>query len=424
MLFIFKYDFTLEDGGIEQNEDTNEQAVSNRLARESLKACATMAGLYSVSNTLVLDILKHLLTPFIIGHLVNERPEEINEVTLLLVGNIWCSLKLQILKILNSNSETPYLIWNNGTRTELVDFLAGQIESREHVDFNAATSFTFSAHLEELVIGGVFVKIYNEQPTFPIQVGFGSFATLNRFHLVAVQNPKSLVVDLLAFLHDQLEFLRNLANVAYSVTKDNKLIHATMALKALSTVIRNSPGVELQCIGHFKLLFTLLVVNHVPVQVESLNVIAVVTRNNECISDIASCELLSYLLLSLHPLREHHQPILDVFSALVTNTKLVKEALNKGAVLYLLNLFCNSTVSSVRQSAAELLARMTLDKLVGPKVRIATEVFLPPIFLDAMRDSPETSMHMLESCHEHPELIWNEDAKNRVCSIVARLTDE
>uniref|UniRef100_A0AAR5P1B7 J domain-containing protein n=2 Tax=Dendroctonus ponderosae TaxID=77166 RepID=A0AAR5P1B7_DENPD len=390
MLFIFKYDFTLEEGGIERNEETNEQAVSNRLARESLKACATMAGLYSVSNTLILDILKHLLTPFIIGHLVNERPEETNE----------------ILKILNSNSETPYLIWNNGTRTELVDFLAGQIESREHVDFNAATSFKFSAHSEELVIGGVFVKIYNEQPTFPIQ------------------NPKSLVVDLLAFLHDQLEFLRNLANVAYSVTKDNKLMHSTMALKALSTVIRNNPGVELQCIGHFKLLFTLLVVNHVPVQVESLNVIAVVTRNNECISDIASCELLSYLLLSLYTLREQHQPILDVFSALVTNTKLVKEALNKGAVLYLLNLFCNSTVSAVRQSAAELLARMILDKLVGPKIRIATEVFLPPIFLDAMRDSPETSMHMLESCHEHPELIWNEDAKNRVCSIVARLTDE
>lgn len=197
-----------------------------------------------------------------------------------------------------------------------------------------------------------------------------------------------------------------------------------MVLKALTNVIRNNPGVELQCIGHFKLLFRLLVITHVPIQVETLNVISVVTRNNECISDIASCDVLSYLLLSLYSLIEYQQQTLEVLSALVTNTKIVKEALSKGAVLYLLNLFCNSTNPQIRQSAAELLARMTLDKLVGPKVKIATEVFLPPIFLDAMRDSPETSMNMLESTHEHPELIWNEDAKNRVCGIVTRLTDE
>jgi len=233
-----------------------------------------------------------------------------------------------------------------------------------------------------------------------------------------------LVVDLLTFLHEQIDFLRNLANVAYSVSKDTKLAHTSMALRALANVIRNNPGVELQCIGHFKLLFNLLTVSYVPIQVEALNVISVVTRNNECINDISSSEVLSYLLLSIYTLRDSHQQIVDVLSALVTNTKIVKEALSKGAVLYLLNLYCNSTNSQVRQGAAELLARMSLDKLVGPKIRIATEVFLPPIFLDAMRDSPETSVNMLESNHEHPELIWNEDAKTRVCSIVSRLTDE
>ncbi|XP_066249736.1 dnaJ homolog subfamily C member 13 [Euwallacea similis] len=387
LLFIFKYDFTLDEGGIEKNEETNEQEVSNRLARESLRACATMAGLSSEENSLVLDILNSLLTSYVVSRLVGDRPEE-------------------ILKILNSNSETPYLIWDNGTRSELVEFLNSQVNSRDRVDFNEATTFKFSAHKDELLIGGIFIKVYNEQPTFQIT------------------NPKNLVVDLLTFLNGQLDFLRNLANVAYSVTKDNKLNHTSMALKALANVVRNNPGVELQCIGHFKLLFSLLVVSHVPIQVEALNVIAVVTRNNECINDIASCDVLSYILLSIYSLRDSHQQIVDVLSALATNTKIVKEALNKGAVLYLLNLFCNSTNPQVRQGAAELLARMSLDKLVGPKIRIATEVFLPPIFLDAMRDSPETSMNMLESSHEHPELIWNEDAKNRVCSIVSRMTDE
>jgi hypothetical protein len=33
------------------------------------------------------------------------------------------------LKLLNSNSENPYLIWNNGTRAELLEFLEAQQEA-------------------------------------------------------------------------------------------------------------------------------------------------------------------------------------------------------------------------------------------------------------------------------------------------------
>lgn len=387
LLFIFKYDFTLEEGGIEKNEDCNEQEISNRLAKESIRACAAMAGLDSEKNVLVLDILTNLLSHYIISQLTSNPTEE-------------------ILKILNSNSETPYLIWNNGTRSELVEFLSSQIEKRESYDFNDATGFKYSAQSEELVIGGVFIKIYNDQPTFQIQ------------------NPKSLVVDLLSFLKDQSEFLLNLVNVAYSVSKNDRLKHSSMALQALTNVIRNNAGVELQCIGHFKLLFSLMAVNHIPIQTEALNVISVITRNNECISDIAACEVLGYLLLGLYSLQDYYHQILDVLSALITNTKIVKEALNKGAVLYLLNLFCNSTIPQTRQHSAEILARMTLDKLVGPKVKIAIETFLPPIFLDAMRDSPETSIGMFESEHEHPELIWNQEAHDKVCSVITQMTHD
>lgn len=34
-----------------------------------------------------------------------------------------------MLKLLNCNSENPYLIWNNGTRAELLEFLEAQQES-------------------------------------------------------------------------------------------------------------------------------------------------------------------------------------------------------------------------------------------------------------------------------------------------------
>lgn len=66
---------------------------------------------------------------------------------------------------------------------------------------------------------------------------------------------------------------------------------------------------------------------------------------------------------------------------------------------------------------------MTSDKLSGPKVRITVCKFLPAVFLDAMIDSPSISVQMLESEHEHPELIWNEKTRDRVMSAVKRIAE-
>ena len=40
---------------------------------------------------------------------------------------------VQVLKLLNSNSENPYLIWNNGTRAELLEFLEEQQRENIHM---------------------------------------------------------------------------------------------------------------------------------------------------------------------------------------------------------------------------------------------------------------------------------------------------
>ena len=68
-----------------------------------------------------------------------------------------------------------------------------------------------------------------------------------------------------------------------------------------------------------------------------------------------------------------------------------------GALIYLLHLFCNSQNPSVREETAALFAKMMTDKLVGPKVRIVLSKFLPVVFMDAMRDNAEASVHMFES---------------------------
>lgn len=112
------------------------------------------------------------------------------------------------------------------------------------------------------------------------------------------------------------------------------------------------------------------------------------------ISDIA--DFITILFLNVFLFSPGRQLTLETLYPLTSNTKLLKEALNKGALIYLLDLYCNATNPNVREQTAELFAKVLSDKLVGPKVRIIMAKFLPAIFMDAMRDSAEASVHMFE----------------------------
>ena len=68
---------------------------------------------------------------------------------------------------------------------------------------------------------------------------------------------------------------------------------------------------------------------------------------------------------------------------------------SQGAVIYILDVFCNSEVPANREKSAEVLSKMVTDKLVGPKVRICVTRFLPSIFLDAMKQSPEAAVRYI-----------------------------
>ena len=82
--------------------------------------------------------------------------------------------------------------------------------------------------------------------------------------------------------------------------------------------------------------------------------------------------------------------------------------------IVIVQLKINDMYSVFREKSAEVLSKMVMDKLVGPKVRICVTRFLPSIFLDAMKQNPEAAVNTLDSEHENPELIWNEDTKKKV----------
>lgn len=100
------------------------------------------------------------------------------------------------------------------------------------------------------------------------------------------------------------------------------------------------PGVEMQCIGSFKLLFYLLRVQlSTEVQAAALDVINIVTTNQECVNDIAASEVLAGLLLVIPTLPKSTILILETLYALISNTKIVKELMQKGKSAQISNFF-------------------------------------------------------------------------------------
>ncbi|KAG0721186.1 DnaJ subfamily C member 13 [Chionoecetes opilio] len=407
--FLFSYDYTLDESGVSKCEESNQQELSNQLAKMALYACGRLAGVYTEEdritppNTVIDGVLQKLLTPYVTTLIPITSAEE-------------------VLKILTSNVETPYLLWDNGTRAQLLDFLTTNQQAHVRTgesDPEYGATFEFDAHKDELVIGGVFIRIYNEQPTFPIQ----ACCSLPLDYVRA----KELTLELLQYIGGETQYLHSLLSLSAASVSHPRLARVGEALRALVNVIKNNPGVEMQCIGHFKLLFSLLRLEGcVAVQQSVLAVVEGVTGNADCVGDIAASEVLVYLMLALHSpaLVQDHITALNILHALMSNTRIVKEALNKGGVMYLLHLFCSSEDAEVREKTAELMGKMTCDKLVGPKVRLILLKIVPPALIDQMRDSPSSAVHMYEAQHENPELIWTDESRERVSAVVTRLVEE
>lgn len=273
---------------VASENETNGKTVSKSFSKYTVSGTA--------KNIVVKSILDILLTPFISNKLADEAEHE-------------------VLKILTQNTRNPYLIWDNGTRTQLLDFLEHQRQNsskEQYADitdiYNTISKFIYDATRDELKIGGVYIRIYNEMPTFPIQ------------------NPKMFVLDLLEYLKQAHMYLngkkiinnqqpfnqtspqkvpgqlpkpliptpvknnqqsnqKNIDNILndynrskikhqleknengtskinYDFASDQKFVeHLIMTLNSLISVIKLNPNVELQCIGNFDILFGLLNTN-------------------------------------------------------------------------------------------------------------------------------------------------------------------
>lgn len=83
LLFMFSYDFTLDEGGVERSEEANQQEISNRLAKAAVKACSRLGGYgegdnLTPNNPVTRGILERVLTPYLANQLGDEKSEVVS----------------------------------------------------------------------------------------------------------------------------------------------------------------------------------------------------------------------------------------------------------------------------------------------------------------------------------------------------------
>lgn len=217
--YLFNYDYTLEESGIQKSEETNQQEVANSLAKLSVRALSRLGGYLSEEqatpeNPTIRKSLAGMLTPYIARKLAVISATE-------------------ILKMLNSNTESPYLIWNNSTRAELLEFLESQQESmikKGECDKTYGSEFVYSDHAKELIVGEIFVRVYNAVPTFQLEV------------------PKAFAASLLDYIGSQAQYLHTFMAITHAAKVESeqhgdRLPRVEMSLEALRNVIKYNPGI-------------------------------------------------------------------------------------------------------------------------------------------------------------------------------------
>ncbi|CAD6190910.1 unnamed protein product [Caenorhabditis auriculariae] len=422
---LFRYDYTLDEGGVSHSESSNKQSLSNSLARSSCEALAALAGFRedAPENDGVQNSLKALLTPYVCRCMRLESND-------------------MVLKTLNSNLENPYIIWDNGTRVEVLEFVERHRTSNEPTSDLFGAEFRLSVHAGELIVGDVFVRIYNEQPTFPLH------------------EPKKVAVDFVDFIEKHVSELtgvkkksEDLIEIDWGNANGNAL-----SSEKKSTYVSDCPGafdlrlsrgvgrtsgwdpadvwegtimcVEMLLIGRFPLLVAYLRCRlHSDLQIASLKVLSMAAANKECVNDLASVQVSTTLFTMLRDRKKTVPLVMDVLIALSSNGSIVKEMLEHGGLIYILSILDQTMGDQAeRLQAAELLAKLQADKLTGPRWTRFLIKYLPEIFADALRDSPNMALTMFDSTNENPELIWNDATRKKVRDVIeteaAKLYDE
>ncbi|KAH9315592.1 hypothetical protein KI387_024219, partial [Taxus chinensis] len=180
---LLQYDSTAEESRDAEAHGVGSsvQIAKNTHAKLAAQALARLAGFcgdepITPYNPTAANSLKALMTPKLADMLTE-------------------NLSKELLSNLNSNLESPEIIWNSATRAELLKFIDQQKACQcpdGSYDMQEAQLFKYRALSKEIQVGNVYLRVYNEQPNFPIS------------------QPESFCVALLQFLWKFVDERKNI----------------------------------------------------------------------------------------------------------------------------------------------------------------------------------------------------------------------
>ncbi|KAL1547941.1 DnaJ subfamily C grv2 [Salvia divinorum] len=392
---------------------TSVQIAKNSHAVQASNALSRLSGLGSSDspapyNEAAADALKALLTPKLASMLKENSPKH-------------------LLSILNSNLESPEIIWNSSTRAELLNFVEEQSASLRQdgsCELKDSHSFLYEAISKELYIGNVYLRVYNDQPDSELTEPERFCLALVDYisHLVhnapaansqvngdvttesSGEHPSSddfsASVDGKPTNREETEFIKNLQygliSLQHLLTRNPNLASVVSSKEKLKPLF--------EC-------FSLPAASTSNIPQLCLIVLSRLTTFAPCLEAmVADTSSLLTLLQMLHSSPSCREGALHVLYALASTPELAWAAAKHGGVVFILEVLLpikEEIPLQQRAAAASLLGKLVGQTMHGPRVAIALARFLPDGLVSLIRDGPgEAVVLALEQTTETPELVW------------------
>lgn len=388
-----------------------------------------------------------------------------------------------LLRALNGSCRTPHLIWSGASRAQLAQLLADAAAAlwRGAESFDpvaAALGCAYEQLAGELLLGGVYVRVFCEQPDFRLR------------------QPRAFARALLELAQETLP-----AATAGDGSAAAPQPELCLALDALRLLLRRMGDVEPELLGRRRLDTVLRLVSpaaHHEVATRALACALALSASAACVDALAAAPAVwaSNLALALHECPLLSLGALRLLRALAAAPDAVGAMLGQGVHVLALRLLLEQPALAqphhlaqteaaghegaltvvarggggdrrreqaalppaerrrVREAACALLGRMAADRAHGEAVRMACGRLLPPVLLDTIAETaaaaaaadsaPSASvavlangsdpselegaagpgLRLLDGSHDNPELIWGPPLRAQLLAALRPLCEQ
>ena len=399
---LLAYDGTIQDDYSDESQRaTFNQTASNMHGILAAKALGRIGGymfdeLASPANPNIRECLSCLLTQPLAKLLRNRRPWE-------------------LLSALNENVEKTTKIWNVGMRKELLDFVLKVDKDRKPgtnaLELQPSYNYTFSSIVDELCIGGVYVRIFNKTGEIsdiddPSQFCRDIIAYIGKFlkQVASGDGKKTVSVE-----HQEyaVEALRTLAASQEYIADD--IAKADFGIEIVFAILQRHPdspsfgsGAQLlNTLCNVPSFIVAVVQNDPPVLWRLIHGICTATGSN-----------VPHIWAAAEGFAAHP----DGIDAL----------LNYGAIPRLLGTIFGvkgySNNFQSRLSAVSLLSKFLWHPTKGSDASFILRRFIPePVVLLLRSKAGNASLQVLDDVCENPELIWTSEMQGELRSDLTKL---